>query len=400
MPASMAASLRQERFDGRIMLVGEEAGAALPAPAAVQGLSHRQGGRDGGAVAAGAVLRRPPGGAACRRAGRCGSTARRGGWCSPPARRSPTTTWCSPPGAQPRLAGAGRGARRGDAAPQPLGDAEELRQRLQSARQRRGRRRRASSAWSSPPSPRAAGVAVTVVEVADRADGARRCRPRCRPFSAARTSARTCASCSGRIGCGILGAEGGHATGVRDRGRHGAPGRPRAGRHRRRAEHGARRRRRGSPSPTASWSTSTSATSDPAISAIGDCRALSLPVRPGRRRRGSNRCRTPRTRHGASRRGSPASPRPYAAVPWFWSDQGDAEAADRRVARARRPACRARRSGRAGTLRAVSARRSACGGGDRQPPGDHMLARRLLARGVQLSVAQAREPGFQLKTLG
>jgi 3-phenylpropionate/trans-cinnamate dioxygenase ferredoxin reductase subunit len=86
-------------------------------------------------------------------------------------------------------------------------------------------------------------------------------------------------------------------------------------------------------------------------------------------------------------------------VPWFWSDQGDLKlqiaglrAADDEHVVLAEPQSRARtvlciRNERLAAVETINR------------AGDHMLARRLLAKGVHVTGLQARTPGFQLKDL-
>ena len=138
-------------------------------------------------------------------------------------------------------------------------------------------------------------------------------------------------------------------------------------------------------------------TSDAAISAIGDVAAFPDQVSGKRIRLESVQNATDQARSVAARlTGKTVSHNP---VPWFWSDQGDLKlqiaglrmASDEHVVLADPPS-RARTvlCIRDGLLAAIETI-------DR--PADHMLARRLLAKGVRASAAQAREPGFQLKAL-
>lgn len=140
-------------------------------------------------------------------------------------------------------------------------------------------------------------------------------------------------------------------------------------------------------------------TADPHVSAIGD--VASFPSRDGggqRVRLESVQNATDQARAVAARLAGHA-PAPYQAVPWFWSDQGDLKLQiaglraddDERVVIGDAPAaafsvlCISD-----GVLRAVESVNR---------PGDHMLARRLLARQTRVLPAQAREPGFTLKML-
>jgi len=138
-------------------------------------------------------------------------------------------------------------------------------------------------------------------------------------------------------------------------------------------------------------------TSDPHISAIGDVAAFPDPTTGRRIRLESVQNATDHARAVAARlTGKPA---PYAAVPWFWSDQGDLKL---QIAGLRTPqddhVVVAEPGARACTVLCIrSGRLAAVETIDR--PADHMLARRLLAKGVSVSAAEARQPGFQLKAL-
>lgn len=138
-------------------------------------------------------------------------------------------------------------------------------------------------------------------------------------------------------------------------------------------------------------------TADPAISAIGDVAAFPDPA-SGRRIRlesvqnAADQARTVAARL-AGKRGS------HGPVPWFWSDQGSLKL---QIAGLRSP----EDEHVAVPDPDAPARTVLCIRGDRlaavetiNRPGDHMLARRLLARGVRVTASQARAPGFQLKSL-
>jgi 3-phenylpropionate/trans-cinnamate dioxygenase ferredoxin reductase subunit len=89
----------------------------------------------------------------------------------------------------------------------------------------------------------------------------------------------------------------------------------------------------------------------------------------------------------------------YEPVPWFWSDQADLKL---QIAGLRSPqdehVVLATPGARACTLLCIRAGRlAAVETIDR--PADHMLARRLVAKGVQVTADQARAPGFTLKSL-
>lgn len=137
-------------------------------------------------------------------------------------------------------------------------------------------------------------------------------------------------------------------------------------------------------------------TSDPAISAVGDVAAF--PARGGGHvRLESVQNATDQARCVAARlTGKTVT---FEPVPWFWSDQGDLKL---QIAGLRSPqdehvvlstlgarACSVLciRDGRLAAVETI----------DR--PADHMLARRLLAKGVRVTADQAREPGFALKAL-
>jgi 3-phenylpropionate/trans-cinnamate dioxygenase ferredoxin reductase subunit len=136
-------------------------------------------------------------------------------------------------------------------------------------------------------------------------------------------------------------------------------------------------------------------TSDPAISAIGDCANFPTPFAPARVRLESVQNAVDQGRCVADRlAGRPA---PYQKVPWFWSDQGDLKLQiagitighDTSVVRGN-PADRnfSVFCFRAGRLIGVeSVNRTA----------DHVVARRLLAGDPALSPEQAADEGFDLR---
>ncbi|CAX22741.1 MAG: FAD-dependent oxidoreductase [Methylorubrum extorquens] len=142
------------------------------------------------------------------------------------------------------------------------------------------------------------------------------------------------------------------------------------------------------------------ATSDPAISAIGDC--VRFPSRFASGMPGGDRVRIESVQNAVDQgrclaarlTGRPAA---YDAVPWFWSDQGPRKLQIAGLA-APSDASVLRRAGagfsvfrfRDGALSAVESV-------DR--PADHMAARRLLAAGKRLTPEQAGDPGFDLKAL-
>lgn len=138
-------------------------------------------------------------------------------------------------------------------------------------------------------------------------------------------------------------------------------------------------------------------TVDPHISAIGDAASFPCGDAKQRIRLESVQNATDQARAVAARlAGKPGG---YAAVPWFWSDQGDlklqiaglGEGSEEHVvlgdpaAHSFSVLCIAQ-----GVLKAVESVNR---------PGDHMLARRLLAKGVRVSAQAARTSGFELKAL-
>jgi 3-phenylpropionate/trans-cinnamate dioxygenase ferredoxin reductase component len=137
------------------------------------------------------------------------------------------------------------------------------------------------------------------------------------------------------------------------------------------------------------------ATPDPAISAIGDCarfpcRFAASPV-------------VLESVQNAADQGRAVAGKligrdePYAAVPWFWSDQGELrlQIAGLTVGARRTVVSGDPESGRFSAL---------CFAGERLlgvesvgRPGDHVAARKLLAAAGGLTPAQASQPGFDLK---
>jgi 3-phenylpropionate/trans-cinnamate dioxygenase ferredoxin reductase subunit len=140
------------------------------------------------------------------------------------------------------------------------------------------------------------------------------------------------------------------------------------------------------------------ATSDPAVSAIGDCarhpcRFAAAGAGPVRIESVQNA--VDQARCVAARIAGRAAP--YGAVPWFWSDQGALKlqiaglAAPHERAVARGDPARGAfsvfcfRGGRLAGVESVNR------------PLDHVLARKLLANGTDLAPEQAADPGFDLK---
>ena len=140
----------------------------------------------------------------------------------------------------------------------------------------------------------------------------------------------------------------------------------------------------------------TLATADPAISAIGDCAVhpsrfgagMPLRIESVQNAIDQGRCVARRiTGH----------PEPYAAVPWFWSDQGPHKLqivglgapGDEAVVRGDPGA------GAVSVFRFRGDRLTAVESVNR--PQDHMAARRVLARGASLTRQEAGDTGFDLK---
>lgn len=136
-------------------------------------------------------------------------------------------------------------------------------------------------------------------------------------------------------------------------------------------------------------------TSDPAISAIGDCAAF-----PGRYHAGLMRIESVQNAVDQARcvaAGLTGHAAPYGDVPWFWSDQGEFKlqmvgvtgGADQLVVRGDpregRFSVFCYRGGRIAGLESVN--RAA----------DHMFGRKLMASGVDLAPSQASDLSFDLK---
>jgi 3-phenylpropionate/trans-cinnamate dioxygenase ferredoxin reductase subunit len=137
-------------------------------------------------------------------------------------------------------------------------------------------------------------------------------------------------------------------------------------------------------------------TRDPAISAIGDCASFPCLYADGARvRLESVQNAVDQARCVAARLAGRAAP--YAALPWFWSDQG---ALKLQIAGLSSPHDRA-------VLRPDPAKRGMsvfCYRGDRligvesvNRPVEHIHARKLLAAGIEVTPEQASDPSFDLK---
>jgi 3-phenylpropionate/trans-cinnamate dioxygenase ferredoxin reductase component len=142
------------------------------------------------------------------------------------------------------------------------------------------------------------------------------------------------------------------------------------------------------------------ATPDPAISAIGDCARFPSPYAHGLPGDGTVRIESVQNAIDQGRCLAArliGRPEPYAALPWFWSDQGPHKL---QIAGLSAPDDVAVRRGegeafsvfrfRGGHLCAVESVNRA---------GDHMIARRLLSAKTALTPEQAADPGFDLKAL-
>jgi 3-phenylpropionate/trans-cinnamate dioxygenase ferredoxin reductase subunit len=136
-------------------------------------------------------------------------------------------------------------------------------------------------------------------------------------------------------------------------------------------------------------------TGDPAISAIGDCAAFPS-VWAGKRVRLESVQNAVDQARGVARR-LVGRAEPYAALPWFWSDQRDlklqiaglADGCNEWVGRGD-PATRSFsmfgfRGGKLATVETVN--RAA----------DHMAARRIIGGALPLTLAEAGDPGFDLR---
>jgi len=136
-------------------------------------------------------------------------------------------------------------------------------------------------------------------------------------------------------------------------------------------------------------------TADPAISAIGDCARYPSRFADGTTRLESVQNAVDQARCVAARLAG--RPVPYAAVPWFWSDQGELRLQiagltaghDRAVLRGDpgegRFSVFCFRAGRLIGVESVNR------------PADHMAGRRILAEASELTPEQAADPGYDLK---
>jgi 3-phenylpropionate/trans-cinnamate dioxygenase ferredoxin reductase subunit len=142
------------------------------------------------------------------------------------------------------------------------------------------------------------------------------------------------------------------------------------------------------------------ATEDPSISAVGDCVRFPNPFAGGdlvRLESVQNATAQPRN---LALRLAGGQPKPYDAVPWFWSDQADLKLQIAGLT-AGHPTAVLRGSpgderfsvfcfDDTDLLRGVESVNS---------PGDHMAARRLLSAGVPVTPERLRDPDFDLRAL-
>ena len=139
------------------------------------------------------------------------------------------------------------------------------------------------------------------------------------------------------------------------------------------------------------------ATSDPAISAIGDCANFPNVQIASAARLESVQNANDQAKALAARLTGEA--RPYDALPWFWSIQGEARL---QIAGLVKPGLTEVLRGEPSSgkfsvflfdgnrLQVVESINA---------PADHMLARRLMAQGIEIDPAQAADTGFDLKGL-
>ncbi len=139
------------------------------------------------------------------------------------------------------------------------------------------------------------------------------------------------------------------------------------------------------------------ATSDPAVSAIGDCAC-----HPHRAHDGTRRVRIESVQNAVDQARCVAArlagrPAPYAAVPWFWSDQGAFKLQIAGLATPHDDAVP--RGDPAGGAFSVFCYRGGrlLGVESANRPLDHVLARKVLANGADLPPDRAADPRFDLK---
>jgi len=137
-------------------------------------------------------------------------------------------------------------------------------------------------------------------------------------------------------------------------------------------------------------------TSDPAISAIGDCAAFDQPFAEGKRGRvESVQNAVDQARCVAARLVGNA--RPYRAIPWFWSDQGPYKL---QIAGMSTPhdLSVVRGNPESGAFSVFCFRNGRLAGVESvNKPADHMVARKLIMAGTPLSPQEAADTAFDLK---
>jgi 3-phenylpropionate/trans-cinnamate dioxygenase ferredoxin reductase subunit len=137
-------------------------------------------------------------------------------------------------------------------------------------------------------------------------------------------------------------------------------------------------------------------TSDPAISAIGDCATYPQAFADGAR------CRLESVQNAVDQGRCVAarltgSPHTYTAVPWFWSDQGPLKLQIAGIP-APHDACVVRGDPSTSAFSVFCFRGGRLAGVESvNKAGDHMVARRLLTSAAPLSAAEAADTSFDLK---
>ncbi|MCC6891055.1 MAG: FAD-dependent oxidoreductase [Hyphomicrobiales bacterium] len=136
-------------------------------------------------------------------------------------------------------------------------------------------------------------------------------------------------------------------------------------------------------------------TADPAIYAIGDCAVFPHPLASGLLRLESVQNAIDQGKAVADT--IMGAGRPYAAVPWFWSDQYDVKLQIAGLTQDYDDTVTLGDVG-AGTFSVLYFRAGMLIGVDSvNRPGDHVAGRKLLAAGTPLSLAAARAEGFSLR---
>jgi 3-phenylpropionate/trans-cinnamate dioxygenase ferredoxin reductase subunit len=136
-------------------------------------------------------------------------------------------------------------------------------------------------------------------------------------------------------------------------------------------------------------------TSDPAISAIGDCANFPTPFAPARVRLESVQNAVDQGRCVADRLAG--RPVPYQKVPWFWSDQGDLKLQIAGITIGHdQSVLRGDPANRSFSVFCFRGRRL-IGVESVNRTADHVIARRLLAGDPLLSPEQAADQGYDLR---